>query len=220
MIAAIILFSFLLAILAHIKLIMFQRSLNVMYDMLISKESVVVKTTPVYPDADPILLQQFYKLNESQRKTFYHELTGTVSLHAYNAMYGACFMKHAVERAHELQKAMLSMTFTELEAVKKLVQDVLWVPQDPPLPSQSTTMDSSVEPNMEDSKKVEAETASIPAQESNPTSAPSKAPETSTTAMIEPTNEMKIAEPTKPKTRKTSSKKVLAPEASIIADEM
>lgn len=195
---------------------MFQRSMLALYDMMASRDSIVVKPSPVYPDVDPVFLQQFYKLTDAQRKTFYHELAGSVSLQTYNAMYNACFMKHAVERAHELQSALFAMTSSEVESVRKLVQDALWVPKDisePPVPPPSSSNESAFRPI-----HVEAETTSIPAQESAPISAPSKAPETITTAITEPTNEIKIAEPTKPKTRKTSTKKVLGPESIIQAE--
>jgi len=268
MIAAFIMFSFIMAILAHVKIFMFQRSMTVLYDMLLAKETVVIKETPVYPDVDPVFLQQFYKLNDAQRKTLYHDLAGAVSLQTYNAMYNACFMKNAVERAHELQSAMFSMNSSELEAVRKLVQDVLWVPKDldpkmPPVPAtgppstgpkapagiqgsvQSASVQSASLQTMSSADlqttssadlqttssadlqgsfgafkpiKVAADTMSMPAQDSVPTSAPSKAPEISTTAMIEPTNEIKIAEPIKLKTRRATTKRVLAPETIIPAD--
>lgn len=235
MIAAILIFSFMLAVLAHVKIFLFQRSIAALYDTL-TKETLVVRPM-VYPDVDPSVLQQFYKLNEGQRKTLYHDLMGLISYEAYSSMYKACFQETPIERAAELQASLRIMTLGEIDKLKKAIQDVMWVPKDPPVPlktakseapvpqpsvlkpsvpsAPSVPQDSQSESAFRPIIKSETETASMPAQESVPTSAPSSAPPTSITATTEPINEIKIAEPTKPKTRKTTTKKVLAHEAII-----
>ena len=249
MIAAILIFSFMLAVLAHVKIFLFQRSIAALYDTL-TKDTLVVRPM-VYPDVDPSVLQQFYKLNEGQRKTLYHDLMGLVSYEAYSSMYKACFQETPIERAAELQASLRIMTLGEIDKLKKAIQDVMWVPKDPPVPLKTAKSDAPVPqtfvpvlkpsvpsvpqpsvpqpsapqpsaPSASQSEsafrpiiKSETETASMPAQDSVPTSAPSSAPPTSISATTEPINEIKIAEPTKPKTRKTTTKKVLAQEAII-----
>jgi hypothetical protein len=129
-------------------------------------------------------------------------------------MYKACFLDTPIERAAELQAVLRSMKTQEIDRVRKSIQEVQWVP--PPVVSSKDSV--SKESAFKTIVQSETATVNMPAQESKPTSAPSSAPETSTTAIIEPTNEIKIAEPIKPKTRKIAIKKVSPAETSIDAD--
>lgn len=135
-----IVIGFVLALLAHVKLFMFQRSImQFYYDLeekyrLDNQESTrptgVISETHAVPAAkqahvDSSVLQDFYKLSEAQRNQFFYAIIGQINSGAYASLHLACFSDSSLERASNLQTVLLLLTQAEASRFSALVASMV-----------------------------------------------------------------------------------------------
>ena len=134
-----IVIGFVLALLAHVKLFLFQRSIMQFYYDLEEKHRVdnqestrptgVISETHAVPakaaHIDSSVLQDFYKLSEAQRNQFFYAIIGQINSGAYASLHLACFSDSILERASNLQTVLLLLTQAEASRFSALVASMV-----------------------------------------------------------------------------------------------
>jgi len=127
MIAFLIVIGFVLAVLAHVKLYLFQKVLLEMHNERPAVVGQVITEAHVVPDRAPAahieatVLQEFYKLDEIQRHKFFHSIIGQINANSYASLHLACFSASVLERASNFQKTLYFLNQEEVSRLKAVL---------------------------------------------------------------------------------------------------
>jgi hypothetical protein len=149
MLEAVVILSFVLAILAHIKLFLLQKTTFMLFDDVAAflsqkkDDSFVAVPAPSAPPAQAFaanheIIQSFYKLNADEKRAVFLTLSPNVNGYAFEKLWRACHDKDSFSSAANFQEFVLLEPDTPkiTSAVKTATQDLQSKAKDHPKESQ------------------------------------------------------------------------------------